>query len=841
MALWRLAFRLARRELRGSINRFSVFLVALILGVAAIGSVGSIAESMRASIALNSQVLFGGDIEASAANYPIPEELRLEMSRHGEVSGLIETLTMLGTDTSRKLVSVKAIDSAWPLIGAPLLDPPIALGDALATEDGVVGIIANPDVLRFLELEVGDTARLGGEEVQIRTKLIREPDRSFRLEAFAPRVIITKAGLRTLGLDATGAVLTYRERLLLNSPQMLQRVLQNLLPLTSNTPAQLYHHRDNQEGFIYFLNRTEIFLTLVSLTSLLIGGLGVSMAVRAWLIKRMPVLATLKCLGASEKLIFRIYFLQVMLIALAGTVIGLVFAALTPLAASLLLDAIFPVPITASLYAKPLITAGGFGILTAIAFSLLPLGKASAVKPSQLFRTIIEPPQKRPHLSYIIGIILATIALMGLTLWAVDDTWLALSFIGGTLASFALLTILAEILIQIAKRIPPPANTPLRLALATLVRPGNSTRSVVISFGLGFAVLVAVALSEHNLNRQIDTRLSDDAPSWYFVNIQAEQRQDFFEVVSRAVGEENVAMVPMARGRVVALNGVATENLNPTSDEWVLEEDRGLTWSATLPKNTTLISGEWWAPDYQGALLVSMDDEAMRGLGLGLGDTVGLNIAGREVEATIANSRAVEWETFNLSFVFILSPGAIEQAPHHWIATVSTDDLDLEAEIERQVAVLMPNVSAISVREAAGRVIQLLGFIATSIQITAVITLIAGFVVLAGTVATSEAKRIHIGAILKVLGATRRTILFSYILEYSLLGLLTVSVASVIGTLASWGLMTWFLESENFTFSARLTGAVALGGTAITVLLGLVSAFRALGKKPGAILRSTEA
>ena len=236
-----------------------------------------------------------------------------------------------------------------------------------------------------------------------------------------------------------------------------------------------------------------------------------------------------------------------------------------------------------------------------------------------------------------------------------------------------------------------------------------------------------------------------------------------------------------------------------------------------------------------------MDDEAMRGLDLGLGDTVGLNIAGREVEATIANSRAVEWETFNLSFVFILSPGAIEQAPHHWIATVSTDDLNLEAEIERQVAVLMPNVSAISVREAAGRVIQLLGFIATSIQITAVITLIAGFVVLAGTVATSEAKRIHIGAILKVLGATRRTILFSYILEYSLLGLLTVSVASVIGTLASWGLMTWFLESEDFTFSARLTGAVAMGGTAITVLLGLVSAFRALGKKPGAILRSTEA
>ena len=253
-------------------------------------------------------------------------------------------------------------------------------------------------------------------------------------------------------------------------------------------------------------------------------------------------------------------------------------------------------------------------------------------------------------------------------------------------------------------------------------------------------------------------------------------------------------MVPMVRGRIVALGGVPSEDIDaPQSEAWILRGDRALTWMDSAPEGSRIVKGNWWPADYQGPLLTSMDDEAMVAFGLDIGDSVTINIAGREMTATIASSRQIDWQSFGLNFVFILSPGIIENAPHNLVATVSTNDRELEAEVDRELARAMPNVSSISVRAAAAAASRMLGLVSTAIQITASMTLVAGFAVLAGTVATGEARRIHSSTILKVLGATRRVILLSYILEYCLLGLLTGAVAVLIGTATSWALMVLFL------------------------------------------------
>ncbi len=843
-----LAFRLARRELRGSIGRFRVFLIALTLGVTAIGAVGSIADAMRAGIANNSRQIFGGDIEASATHKPVPEQLRSAMLAQGEVSSVIEMRAMLGSgkglgsgegeQTARRLINLKAVDRAWPLIGEPRLDPPQPLAEALSLKDGMPGIIANPGVLRILGLEVGDAARLGNTNVRVAAKLLGEPDQSFGFGAFAPRVVIAREHLSQTGLDAPGALMTYRERLRLDRPQRSDPVLDGLRGINSNSLIRLRHHREGSGGFESFLDRTETFLTLVSLTALLIGGLGVSSAVRAWLGSRMPVLATLKCLGAPAGLVFRVYFIQVLILAALGTLMGLGLAMIAPGIAGVLLGDRVAVPIAGGIYPEPLAAAAGFGMLTAIAFSLWPLGKAREVNPSQLFRTLITPPQGRPGMVYIAGIIIASTGLLGLTWWATTSPVLALFFMVAVLGSFALLALLAEVIMQLAGRLPMPSNTALRLAMAALVRPGNFTRGIVITFGLGLTVLVAITLSEYNMNRQISTRLSDDAPAWFFIDIQPAQRQPFLELTSAAVGEENVSMVPMVRGRIIALGGVPSEDIDaPQSEAWILRGDRALTWMDSAPEGSRIVKGNWWPADYQGPLLTSMDDEAMVAFGLDIGDSVTINIAGREMTATIASSRQIDWQSFGLNFVFILSPGIIENAPHNLVATVSTNDRELEAEVDRELARAMPNVSSISVREAAAAASRILGLVSTAIQITASMTLVAGFAVLAGTVATGEARRIHSSTILKVLGATRRVILLSYILEYCLLGLLTGAVAVLIGTATSWALMVLFLDS-SFVFAPGLTASIALGGSAATITLGLVGASRALGRKPGPILRS---
>ena len=840
-----LAFRLARRELRGSLGRFRVFLIALTLGVTAIGAVGSIAESMRYGIAKNSRLMFGGDLAASSTHKALPDAVLAEMSKHGQTSGLIQMRAMLGSikddQPIRRLVSLKAVDDQWPLIGAPELDPKIPIDQALSMIDGKPGIVANPGLLRVLGVDVGDSARLGDIDVHISAILRHEPDRGFGFEQFAPSVIIADDYLEMTGLNVPGALLTYRERLLLDNPQQDMTILQGLEAISDNSLVRLRHHSSGSSGFRTFISRTETFLTLVSLTALLIGGLGVSSAVRAWLTSRMPVLATLKSLGAPAPLIFWVYFLQVMILTIIGVSIGLTLAIMTPWITKLLLSGVVAVPIEAHIFPAPLLAATGFGLLTSIGFSVWPLGKAREVKPSQLFRTLVTVPTGRPKKRYLFVIALATLGLILLTWGATTSPILAIGFSLGVLGSLAILAVFAEVIIKAITKLSRsafmPKSTALRLAVAAITRPGNNTRSIVITFGLGLTVLVTIALSEFNMNRQINTRLADEAPAWFFIDIQPHQKPSFETITSDLVGGDNVVMVPMLRGRVVALDNVPAAKINaPQSEAWILNGDRGLTWAGKAPENVNIVKGEWWPDDYRGPMQVSMDEEAMTAFGLDLGSTVTFNIAGRELEATITSARKIEWQNFGLNFVFILSPGMIEAAPHNWVSTVATSDREIEAKVDRDIAAAMPNVSSISVRAAAATVSRVLSLVSTAIQITAGITLVAGFAVLAGTVAASEARRISTSIILKVLGATRRVILMSYIFEYALLGLISGLIAIAIGTTASFALIVGFLDG-NFEFPLGLAISVAIGGAAATTGLGLIGASRTLGRKPGPVLR----
>ena len=469
------------------------------------------------------------------------------------------------------------------------------------------------------------------------------------------------------------------------------------------------------------------------------------------------------------------------------------------------------------------------------------MAKAREVKPSQLFRTLVTVPTGRPKKRYLFVIALATLGLILLTWGATTSPILAIGFSLGVLGSLAILAVFAEVIIKAITKLSRsafmPKSTALRLAVAAITRPGNNTRSIVITFGLGLTVLVTIALSEFNMNRQINTRLADEAPAWFFIDIQPHQKPSFETITSDLVGGDNVVMVPMLRGRVVALDNVPAAKINaPQSEAWILNGDRGLTWAGKAPENVNIVKGEWWPDDYRGPMQVSMDEEAMTAFGLDLGSTVTFNIAGRELEATITSARKIEWQNFGLNFVFILSPGMIEAAPHNWVSTVATSDREIEAKVDRDIAAAMPNVSSISVRAAAATVSRVLSLVSTAIQITAGITLVAGFAVLAGTVAASEARRISTSIILKVLGATRRVILMSYIFEYALLGLISGLIAIAIGTTASFALIVGFLDG-NFEFPLGLAISVAIGGAAATTGLGLIGASRTLGRKPGPVLR----
>ena len=828
---WGLAWRLARREIRGSVARFRVFLGALMLGVAAIGTVGSVAEAMRDGIASNARLLLGGDIEMRSLYMVPPEEIATLAGSYGTLSRTQNMRAMLQHDDTRKLVALKAVDAAWPLIGASEIERGAALPLAPDT------ILIDPALTRAMGLAVGDRVRIGTHEVTVAGILAYEPDRSVSFITFGPRVLMSMDTLAATGLDQPGAMITHRLRVLLDDGADRTAAVSALKTATRGGFVRVRDLMDAAPGFDVFIDRTEVFLVLVGLTALLIGGLGVAGAVRAWLVSRMPVIATLKCLGAPARLIFRTYLLQVMLIAGAGVLAGVAVAAIAPVFAIDLLSSYVTVPISPSIYPLPLLIAAGFGIVTSFLFALWPLAKAEEVRAANLFRQLGAMPAGLPRGGYLVVAAIALAALAGLALAATRNLMLTGSFIGGSIAAIILLAGLGQALLIALRRVPAPHYVPARLALSAITRPGSPVRAVIIAFGLGLSVLVTVALSQANISRQIDTRVAEDAPAWFFIDIQPDQLERFTEIAEGTDGIVAVGRTPMLRGRISELGGRLAEDYdmkNPSA--WVLRGDRAITWSPTPPESGEIVAGSWWESDYRGPPLASMSEEEARELGVWIGDTVTFNVLGRPISAEIVNIRNVTWESFSINFVFVLSPGVLEAAPHSWMATTYVETEDAAAMVARNIADAFANISAISVREAVATAQRVVGLLGAAVQLTAMVTLVAGIAVLAGTVASTEAQRFADSVILKVLGATRVAITIAWLLEYALLGVLAAIAATIIGTVASWAMIEQLLQSD-FEMDFGLVLLTTMAGAAGTAVLGLIGAARTLGRKPAPLLR----
>ena len=576
---------------------------------------------------------------------------------------------------------------------------------------------------------------------------------------------------------------------------------------------------------------------LVGLTALLIGGLGVAGAVRAWLASRMPVIATLKCLGAPSLLIFRIYLLQVLLIAACGVMAGVIVAAIAPLFAIHTLSRYVTVPLEMTIYPVPLMVAAGFGIGTAFLFAVWPLAKAEEVRAADLFRSLIDMPSGLPKQRYLVMMFFTIIFLTSLAYFATKNLTVTVYFICGSLASLLLLSLIGSVLVRALRLWPLPHFVPVRLALSNIIRPGSPVRSVIIAFGLGLSVLVAISVSESNLGRQIDNRVAEDAPAWFFIDIQPNQIDEFESLTRSIDGITRVAKTPMLRGRVVKINGVPAAAITPPEGSaWILRGDRALTWAANPPKGGEVVTGTWWPRDYNGPPLVSMSKDAADDFGLTIGDTISINVLGREVTARIYNLRDVDWQSFQINFVFVLNPGVLDDAPHSWIATTHTKTDNAADEVERAVTKQFSNVSAVSVKEAVATAQRVIGLLGGAVKLTAFVTLIAGIAVLAGTVASSESQRLADSVILKVLGATRLTICFAWFFEYAFLGLLTALAAAIIGSLASWALVDGLLGAE-FILDGGLVVATTVAGAFVTAILGLAGAMKTLGRKPAPLLR----
>ncbi len=841
---WPLALRLARRELRGGLKGFRIFLACLTLGVTAIAGVGSVSESLLTGLKRDGRILLGGDMDLRLTHVAASPEQQAFLDSRAEVSRVAEMRAMargLESDTRRVLVELRAVDDRYPLFGSVETTPAGNLPDLLAKRDSAEGshwgAVLDRRLLRRLDVAPGDLVRVGEIDYRITAVLEREPDRTSRAFTLGPTFMVAHDSLAETGLIQPGSLVQHHYRLRLDagvSATAMRAALGDAFPEAG------WRIRDTTEaapGVGRFINRLTLFLTLVGLTALLVGGVGVGNAVRSYLDGKTATIATLKCLGAPGRLIFQVYMVQILALAAVGTVIGLVLGALATYVAGTLIGDALGWRAELGIYPLPLLIAAAFGLLTAVTFSLWPLGHARAVAAASLFRDLVTPSGRGATRGTFLGLAFFGGLLAALAIFTAADRFLAVYFVAGAIGALILFRLAALAIMALARRLPRPRRPGLRLAVANLYRPGAPTGSVVMSLGLGLTVLVAIALIEGNLSRQVRQSLPEEAPGFYFIDIQPDQVAAFNALVESFPGVKELQQMPMLRGRITAVNGVAPSELQIPGDvKWVFRGDRGLTWMREPREIDRITEGEWWPPDYDGPPLVSLHNEVGEALGLEPGDRLTINILGRNVEVTIANLREVDWSSLSMNFVMIFSPGLLERAPQSHIATVKADR-DTEDALEIAVTDRFINVSSIRVKEALEQVAALIGQIAIAVRAIAAVALVAGVLVLAGAVAAGHHRRVYDAVVLKVLGATRRSVAQAFLLEYGLLGLVTAAIASVIGTLAAFLVLTEVMRAD-FVFLPQAVITTALLATVITVGFGFAGTWRALGQKAAPLLRN---
>ena len=845
------AIRLGLRDLRGGVRGFGTFIACIALGVAAIAGVGSFARGLVEGLHREGRVILGADASFQVLHRELPEAIIRALGERGVVATMATTRAMArtpgeGDAAKSSLVEVKAVDPRlYPLVGTLETEPARSTTEALGPVNGRDGVLVEPALLARLDLKVGDELVLGDLAVRIAGVIRSEPDRLAGGIGFGPRLILSQDAFRRTGLIQPGSLIRWMYQLSLGSSQAsdadLRRVIADMRARFPEAGFEVRTRMNASPQLTTQIERFSQFLTLVGLTALLVGGVGVANAVASLVDRKRDDIATLKALGATGGMVFAATLTQVGLLAVVGTIIGLVIGSALPSAVVAAFGSAIPVPVATSVQPGELATAAAYGFLVALAFALWPLGRAHDVPVSALFRDTVDGERRWPRGRYLALVALTLAVLVALSVATSFNPRLAMGFMAGAAGIFAALRLVASGIMAVAARLPRSRRTSLRLAVSNLHRPGALTPSVVLSLGLGLTLLAVIALVDASFRRQIEDALPARAPSFFFVDIVNAQAERFDAFVAEKAPGADLYRVPMLRGRFVRLGGRPVEEIRARDDiAWALRGDRGITYSATVPKNSRVVEGEWWPADYAGPPLVSFDQRMGQGFGLKIGDEVTVNVLGRNITARIANFRQIQWDNLGINFIVAFSPNTFRGAPHAHLATLTYAGQTTAAEeiaLLQAVAAAFPAVTTVRVKDALEAVGQLATQIATGIRGASIVTLVAAILVLAGALAAGHRARVYDAVILKTLGARRAMLIGTYATEYALLGTVTALFGLAAGCVAAWVVTTQVMNIP-FAFAPLQALGIIVLAIVLTVGFGLVGTWRALGEKPAPVLRN---
>ena len=881
----RLSLKLAWRETAKSWSRFVFLFLCIALGVGAIVAVDLFATNVEQAILGDARGLLGGDIELSwrRAMSPNGQDVLDSLSKRQVLISHITELaamaavesgqtTTQSTKTASQLVELKALDSLYPIYGQLLVEPGQPIEQLLAPilsgcqRRPCFGAIAQKSLLIRLGLSLGSELRIGQTNFLITGILVKEPDKIATAFSLGPRVMISREALVTTELVKTGSRIHQRFRLKIPSSTSIKSWLGELRGRLSQEGVKVTSYRDAQPRLRRFLDQLTLYLGLIGLTILLVGGIGVACTIQGFISQKTPIIATLKTLGADSSQVIQIYLTQSLLLGSIGSLTGGILGTGLHQGLPLLLQGIIPDTFPINPTFLPILRGMAVGTLATLAFSLWPLLAIRSVSPSLVFRQEVDQASMQPEahawtiklmaplkgwwndrVQRITSLLIAG-PLLGLAIWQAHSVSLGLFFSGAFIVAIFALLGGTSVLFWILRHTHFPQKWLLRHATSNLQRPGNFTKAMALAIGIGIMLMTTLLSVQRSLLDLIDDQIPSKAPSFFFIDIQPDQYPTFKQVLEQHIPNTPYSLVPVVRTRLSAING---QPINPEEHKgkrngWYFTREYVITTVQALPKDNLLTQGHWWGnspfqnssdnPQAQNDLpMVSVEEDAAKNLGLSIGSTLTLNIQGVPFVAKVSSLRKVDWGSFSMNFFMIMEPGALDGAPITYIATARVSKA-IEIPLQQTIVAAMPNVTAIHVGDVLDNIAKIFRQLAMGIQALALLCLITGAVVMIAAISINRYRRLHELAILKALGGSRGLLLFSLGTEFGLIGGFAGLVGIGLGCLLSWSILYFFFDlTWTLNMTHLLTGLLMT--IALTLVTGILGTYRLLGFPPLSVLR----
>jgi len=837
---------MALREMRASWRRLVFFFICIAIGVGAIVALRSVIQNVRSALTRETRSLIASDILVTS-NAPFTAGARdviareREAGRIAEVGESVEIATMVRPAARAaavtKIVELRAVPPSFPMYGTVTLRDGRYDHSLLAGR----GALVRPELLAQLDLRVGDELLVGSQSFEIRGVIATEPGRSLGAFSLGPRVLIDHADLASTGLLGFGSRATFQ--LLLRAPEATVRALgDSLTDAFENQFVRSRGYWQNQDRIGENLSRAENYLSLVGLVILILGGIGVSSVTRVFVQQKVKSIAILKCVGGTSSRVLAVYMLQVLLLGLAGSILGVALAAGVVAVVPMVVGAAAELlQVEYGLSASAAWQGLAVGMLVSVLFSVVPLLEVRRVKPSLLLRNDEARPPGIDWLKWSVAALVGA-ALVGVAAWQAGSLQVGLLLSGGFVATAVILHVCGLALVWAIQPLRFSRSFALRQAVLHMVRPGNQTRVILLAVGLGAFVILGVRSLQANLLRDFAVQAGPDAPDMFLVDIQSDQRDRVAALVDESNGERPAPRpIPVLRARVVAVKGatVSLENYEQVRGRSGLSREFTVTYREAPEANEQLVAGRWWDGSPDGGVEVSIEEGLLQRWPIGIGDQMTFDVLGRQIVARVSSIRKVQWEDFRAGgFMFVFKPGAFEGAPHTYIASLQgPTDADARARMQARLVSQFPNISVIDLREVLQTIQGIVNNVSLAVTVVGTLVLVSGAMILLGAVSMTKYRRVYESAILKTLGANRRLIASMLLLEYGVLGAVAGTVGAFGAIALSWAVARYALELP-WQATPLLTLLGIIGTALFVAVVGVGASLDVLRHKPLATLRA---